>query len=95
MKAYKTSKDYSSLKRWLEKGYKIICFAKYKVLPEENIFIASMEAPDYISIWGDKAYFIARDQCCLLKLPGNITNEVFSKVCEALDVEFIEPNNDN
>lgn len=49
MKAYRTSKDYLRFRQLLEEGYKIICFAKYKVKPEENIFIARMEDTDSVS----------------------------------------------
>lgn len=93
MKAYKTSKDYLRFKQLLEEGYKIICFAKYKVKLEENIFIARMEDADSVSFWGDKFYFISRDGVCLVKLPGTVSTEGFSKICEDLEVEYLEPNN--
>jgi hypothetical protein len=107
MKGYKTSKDYQRLEELIIEGYEVVCFTTYdfdwrsKDEPgHKPMMVTDICRAKFIKSDGDARYDMyiigARGHTFINYWPNekDANNYSFAAICEAENIEFIEPQTD-
>lgn len=93
--SYNTSRDYKHLRELLDQGYQVVCFTTYDINEHnkgrEDYFELVTTDICYGRKDGGWYYFHARGIQYASYWPDMHRYKSFEEMCEAEDIEFIEP----